>query len=54
LRGGGLSGLLPLPALPITNGPKLAVQLRNSAGACWEADYSSALRNDASRFRATD
>ncbi|HLK11005.1 MAG TPA: hypothetical protein VKW76_06460 [Candidatus Binatia bacterium] len=50
----GLGARLPVPSLPITNGPKVTVQLRNGAGACWEADYSSALRNDAVRFRATD
>ncbi len=50
----GLGALLPIPTLPIPNGPKVTVQLRTSAGACWEADYSSALRNDAVRFRATD
>jgi hypothetical protein len=43
---------LPLPTLPLQKDPKVMVALRNSAGACWEADYSTAQRNDATQFRA--
>jgi hypothetical protein len=43
---------LLLPTLPLREEPKVTVQLRNSAGACWGADYSTATRNDATRFKA--
>jgi hypothetical protein len=43
---------LPLPALPLQKDPKVVVALRNSAGACWEADYSTAQRSDVTQFRA--
>ena len=50
LKGRGPS--LPLPTLPLQTDPKVMVALRNSAGACWEADYSTAQRNDVTEFRA--
>jgi len=39
------------PALPLTT--PVRVQLRRSDGStCWEATYSTAIRNDATGFRA--
>jgi cysteine-rich repeat protein len=38
--------LLPVSALP------LHVQLKNTAGVCWEATYSAPTRNDVGQFRA--
>ena len=43
---------LPLLTLPLRKDPKVVVALRNSAGACWEADYSTAQRTDVTQFRA--
>jgi cysteine-rich repeat protein len=43
---------LPLPTLPLQKDPKIVVALRNSTGACWAADYSTAQRNDVTQFRA--
>lgn len=41
---------LGLPALP--PGPTVNVQLQATTGACWDADYSTALRRTASLFKA--
>jgi cysteine-rich repeat protein len=49
LRGQGADVALPSPLLR----PPVTVQLRNSAGACWEARYSTSVRNDALEYRAT-
>jgi ELWxxDGT repeat protein len=43
---------LSLPALPLTQDPTVTVQLRSSTGACWTADFSSSVVNDAIRFKA--
>jgi hypothetical protein len=42
-----------LPSLPLPPNARVTVQLRSSEGACWGAEYSSATRNDATRFKAT-
>jgi len=40
------------PPLPFTQAPKTTVQLRSSAGQCWEADYGTpARRNQADQFK---
>jgi hypothetical protein len=42
---------LPMPALPFAQNPAVIVQLVNSDGMCWEADFSApAKRNDAQQF----
>jgi hypothetical protein len=46
----GAGPRLRLPSLP-TDLP-LRVQLQSSAGQCWEATHSDAVRNDAVRFRS--
>jgi hypothetical protein len=43
---------LALPTLPLRKEPTVVAQLRNRAGACWEAEYSTAKRNDVTQFRA--
>jgi cysteine-rich repeat protein len=48
LRGKGAA--LSLPRLPFT--PPVTVQLRNSAGACWGATYSTATLNNALEYSA--
>jgi hypothetical protein len=51
----GAKGLPPhllLPALPLHEDPTVTVQLRNSAGGCWGADFSTATKNDPAQFRA--
>jgi hypothetical protein len=48
----GRGANLPLSALPLAQDPRITVQLRNSLGACWSADFSSAIVNDATRFKA--
>jgi hypothetical protein len=48
----GAGANLGLPALPLQKNPAVTVQFRNSAGACWEASYSTATRNDATQFKA--
>src|SRR6185369_13614178 len=40
----GKGGDLRLPQLPLAQDPRVTVQLRNSAGACWEARYESPAR----------
>jgi cysteine-rich repeat protein len=44
-------GQLDLPALPITL--PVAVQMRSKDGACFQASFDAAKRNDASAFQAT-
>jgi acyl-homoserine lactone acylase PvdQ len=46
-KGAGLA----LPSLPLAGFP-LRAQLVNADGACWEAGYPTALRNDTVRFKA--
>jgi hypothetical protein len=43
---------LPIPELPLEQAPKVIVQLQNSAGACWEAEYSSATKSSSTQFKA--
>ena len=43
---------LPLPTLPLHQSPKVTVQLQNSFGSCWGADYSTAIRNSSRLFVA--
>ncbi len=47
----GRGPTLEMPALPIAHLP-VRVQLTNSTGACWDATYSSTLRNDPGTFKA--
>jgi hypothetical protein len=43
---------LLLPSLPLDQKPRVIVQLKSSAGACWEADYSApATSNISSQFK---
>jgi len=48
----GKGASLPMPALPLKQNPKVIVQLQNSAGVCWEADYSNATKTNSSGFKA--
>jgi cysteine-rich repeat protein len=48
----GLGPDLTLPTLPLQKEPKVVVQLRNTAGVCWEADYSTAIKNTVTEFKA--
>jgi len=51
IRVKGWGANLRAPALPLTT--PVRVQLRRSDGStCWEATYSTAIRNDATGFRA--
>jgi hypothetical protein len=43
---------LPLPTLPFDQDPTVTIQLANDLGECWEADYSTALRNEIGNFKA--
>jgi len=47
----GRGPTLHTPALPITHLP-VRVQLVNSAGSCWDATYSTTLKNQAGTFKA--
>jgi len=47
----GRGALLDTPDLPIQNLP-VRVQLVNAAGQCWEASYSTTLRNQDDRLKA--
>ncbi len=47
----GKGALLHLPTLPIQHLP-VRVQLNNSAGACWDATYSTTLKNQAGTFKS--
>ncbi len=42
----------PLPALPLAQDPTVTVQLKSRTGACWTADFSTAIENDAGRLKA--
>jgi hypothetical protein len=48
----GVGPHLLLPALPLHEDPQVTVQLRDSAGGCWGADFSTAMKSDATQFRA--
>jgi ELWxxDGT repeat protein len=50
LKGKGVS-LPPLP-LPLAQDPAVTVQLKNTAGGCWTADFGTAIVNDPRRFKA--
>lgn len=44
---------LSLPIMPLAKNPNVRVQLLNTEnGKCWEATFSTALKNDATRFKA--
>ncbi len=43
---------LALPSLPLHHDPGVTVQLKNNLGECWEADFSTATRSDATEFKA--
>lgn len=43
---------LPMPILPLMQNPKVIAQLQNSAGVCWEADYSTATTDSSTQFKA--
>jgi hypothetical protein len=43
---------LPMPELPLEQGPTVIAQFQNGAGTCWEADYSSATKNSSTLFKA--
>lgn len=43
---------LPIPELPLEQAPKVIVQLQNSAGMCWEAEYSAAIKSSSAQFKA--
>src|SRR5205823_331505 len=43
---------LALPSVPFAQDPTLTVQLRSSAGGCWDGSYSTpARRNDGEQFK---
>lgn len=48
----GKGALLGMPALPLNEDQKVTVQLVNSNGACWEAQYGSSLSNTPDLFKA--
>jgi cysteine-rich repeat protein/YVTN family beta-propeller protein len=49
----GRGASLPTPALPLTQDPRVTVQLRRDDGAaCWEASYGASRRSTATVFRA--
>jgi hypothetical protein len=48
----GKGGELPLPSLPLAQDPTVTVQLRNTIGQCWEAEYTTAVRNEPGLFNA--
>jgi hypothetical protein len=50
LKASGLN--LDLPPLPFQQDTKVTFQLRNDLGECWDADYSTATRNDTDNFKA--
>ena len=49
VKGKGLP--LPMPDLPIVNLP-LTVQLHNGRGECWQAVYTTPIKNDDLQFKA--
>jgi hypothetical protein len=43
---------VPMPPLPLAQGPTVTVQLQSSDGTCWEAAYDApAARNDGEGFK---
>jgi cysteine-rich repeat protein len=50
LKGHGVN--LDMPPLPLT--PPVRVQLKSTAGVCWEAKYSLPTKNDPTQFKAKD
>jgi hypothetical protein len=50
----GRGAALALPALPLAVDPRTTMQLRSSAGACWESTYTRTRRNDERRFTARE
>ncbi len=48
LKGKGID--IPMPTLPLTT--TVTVQLKNEDGVCWEARYSTAIKNIPQQFRA--
>jgi hypothetical protein len=50
LKATGLN--LALPVLPLQQDPTVTLQLRNDLGECWDADYSTAQRNEVGNFKA--
>ncbi len=50
----GRAAALPFPSgiLPMSQGALVVAQVINSAGFCWEAEYSSNKKNDATMFKA--
>jgi hypothetical protein len=48
LKGKGVD--LPMPSLPLTT--PVTVQIKNDAGVCWEAKYSTSIKNLVEQFRA--
>lgn len=52
IRAKGRGAKLSMPALPLSQDPRVVVQLKNDLGVCWEAIYSApALRNEQTEFR---
>jgi hypothetical protein len=48
----GKGANLGLPTLPLKQDPGIVVQLQNSAGVCWEADYSTPAKpNNSASFK---
>jgi hypothetical protein len=41
---------LDMPPLPLT--PPIRVQLKSTAGVCWEATYSAPTKNEVKQFKA--
>jgi len=40
------------PSLPLQQDPKVTLQLQNDLGECWDADYTTAQRNEIGNFKA--
>src|SRR5262249_62041759 len=47
-KGAGLG----VPTLPFAQDPTVKVELRSNTGQCWEATYSTHLKNDTGQFKA--
>jgi len=43
---------IDLPALPLAKAPQVTVQLKNSEGNCWSANFGTATKSDAAQFKA--
>ena len=48
----GKGSHLAAPSLPLDKSPRVRVQLRNSNGVCWEANFSTAAKNLSTEFKA--